>query len=395
MQGRRSQQRELLPLNDNIDRIRNLAMEDERNQEQNQERVQQAPNLVPNPVYEPEPIRTMKDYSRPVVSNDPLCIVLEPAARNYELKSSHYNQLPNFHGLPDEDILLFFREFYGAIQSFPNYRITENQLRMRCIPHALKGEAKAWLLTLPPASLRTWDEVREKLTDQYYAPQKTSEIRAKISSFIQQDNETFYEAWERFKKYTRDCPQHGFLTNQLCQWFYDGLTEVSGLLVNNACGGSMYDKQPDEVYEIFEKLAQNSRHKNSRRKKGIYTVDANTESSIQMAQMMKKIDSFATEFSQLKQKVLMGEHQAAGPGPEEEEVNAMNNFNPRPRNDPYSNTYNPGWRNHPNFSWSNNQNTGNQWGNNNSNQRQINTGAQQNFESQPKKPSMEELQEQM
>ena len=24
---------------------------------------------------------------------------------------------------------------------------------------------------------------------------------------------------------------------------------------------------------------------------------------------------------------------------------------PRPGNDPYSNTYNPGWRNHPNFSW--------------------------------------------
>jgi hypothetical protein len=23
----------------------------------------------------------------------------------------------------------------------------------------------------------------------------------------------------------------------------------------------------------------------------------------------------------------------------------------RPGNDPYSNTYNPGWRNHPNFSW--------------------------------------------
>jgi len=33
------------------------------------------------------------------------------------------------------------------------------------------------------------------------------------------------------------------------------------------------------------------------------------------------------------------------------EVNYINNFNPRPTNDPYSNTYNPGWRNHPNFSY--------------------------------------------
>ncbi|KAK0595780.1 hypothetical protein LWI29_009881 [Acer saccharum] len=205
-----------------------------------------------------------------------------------------------FRGLLDEDVLLFFREYYAAIQSLPNHRISEDQLHMRCIPHALKDEAKIWLLTLPPASLRTWDEIREKITDQYYAPQKTSEIRAKISSFYQQDNESFYEAWERFKKYTRDCPQHGFLTNQLCQWFYDGLTEVSGLLVNNACGGSMYDKQPEEVYSIFEKLAQNSSHKNSRRKKGIYTVDANTENSIQMTQIIKKMDALATDMGQMK-----------------------------------------------------------------------------------------------
>jgi len=32
-----------------------------------------------------------------------------------------------------------------------------------------------------------------------------------------------------------------------------------------------------------------------------------------------------------------------------DQVNYVNNFNPRPTNDPYSNTYNLGWRNHPNL----------------------------------------------
>jgi hypothetical protein len=32
-----------------------------------------------------------------------------------------------------------------------------------------------------------------------------------------------------------------------------------------------------------------------------------------------------------------------------EQVNVLNN-NYRPQNNTYSNTYNPGWRNHPNFS---------------------------------------------
>ncbi|WP_181390616.1 hypothetical protein, partial [Enterobacter sp. HPCN14] len=34
------------------------------------------------------------------------------------------------------------------------------------------------------------------------------------------------------------------------------------------------------------------------------------------------------------------------------------------KNNPYSNYYNPGWKNHPNFNWNNSQQ---QWGNNQSN----------------------------
>ena len=42
---------------------------------------------------------------------------------------------------------------------------------------------------------------------------------------------------------------------------------------------------------------------------------------------------------------------ARGEGVGCEEVNYMGDFGKlQPRNDPYSNSYNPGWRNHPNFS---------------------------------------------
>jgi len=34
-----------------------------------------------------------------------------------------------------------------------------------------------------------------------------------------------------------------------------------------------------------------------------------------------------------------------------EQANALHNLNARQPNDPYSTTYNPGWRNHPNFSY--------------------------------------------
>ncbi|XP_057248258.1 uncharacterized protein LOC130590231 [Beta vulgaris subsp. vulgaris] len=38
-----------------------------------------------------------------------------------------------------------------------------------------------------------------------------------------------------------------------------------------------------------------------------------------------------------------------------EHVNALLNTNTRPQNNPYSNTFNPGWKHHPNFSYKNNQ----------------------------------------
>ncbi|CAA0809449.1 Unknown protein, partial [Striga hermonthica] len=44
-------------------------------------------------------------------------------------------------------------------------------------------------------------------------------------------------------------------------------------------------------------------------------------------------------------------------GEQYEDVNALQGYQNRQPNDPYSNTYNPGWRNHPHFSWSNNNNT--------------------------------------
>jgi hypothetical protein len=46
---------------------------------------------------------------------------------------------------------------------------------------------------------------------------------------------------------------------------------------------------------------------------------------------------------------------------EMEQVDAFNSFQ-KPSSGPYSETYNPGWRNHPNFSWKQNQPTTNQGG---------------------------------
>ena len=52
-----------------------------------------------------------------------------------------------------------------------------------------------------------------------------------------------------------------------------------------------------------------------------------------------------------------------------EEVNAFNEYK-KPTSGPFSETYNPGWRNHPNFSWKQNQPL-NQEGNSTKSQNQY------------------------
>ncbi|KAG8501134.1 hypothetical protein CXB51_003228 [Gossypium anomalum] len=66
---------------------------------------------------------------------------------------------------------------------------------------------------------------------------------------------------------------------------------------------------------------------------------------------------------------------------EKEQVNYMGNNNFRSQNNPYSNTYNAGWKNHPNFYWGGQEN-----------QRPQNPqGFQQPHYQQEKKPNLEEM----
>ncbi|GER33108.1 transposon Tf2-5 polyprotein [Striga asiatica] len=123
------------------------------------------------------PRHLLRDLAQPIIGPVTPCIQLGPAARNYELKTIHYNQLPSFHGLPNKDPLHFIREFYNVLQTFPLHNLKEDQLKMMCFPKILKDRAKAWFMTLAPDSLTTWERVYTKFIGKYYSHQKTQELR--------------------------------------------------------------------------------------------------------------------------------------------------------------------------------------------------------------------------
>ena len=53
----------------------------------------------------------------------------------------------------------------------------------------------------------------------FFPPQLTSQFREAITQFRQGDQETLYDAWDRFKEFLRKCPQHGYELSAQVQIF--------------------------------------------------------------------------------------------------------------------------------------------------------------------------------
>jgi len=236
---------------------------------------------------------------------------------------------------------------------------------MRCFPQTLKDKAKTWWISLPAASLRTWEEVYYKFMKRYYSYQKTTSLRQQISTFQQQEGEPFHEAWERFKQLLLECPHHYYAQELLNQFFYDGLTLNSQCIVDNAAGGTMGNKTSDEIHDIFEMLGANSQQKSVRnaRRGNVSMINANSDKDEEIARLKKEIQKLSTRESvkeiKHEQCQVCGEHghtalTCYGEVTSYEQVNVMNVGYQKGRNDAFTNTYNLGWRNHPNFSWRNN-----------------------------------------
>nr|GFB78392.1 reverse transcriptase domain-containing protein [Tanacetum cinerariifolium] len=80
----------------------------------------------------------------------------------------------------------------------------------------------------------------------------TTYLRNEITNFLQKSNETFNEAWERFKDLLRQCPHHGFSELHQLDTFYNALNPNDQDALDSAAGGNFLDKIPRECLSIIE-----------------------------------------------------------------------------------------------------------------------------------------------
>ncbi|KAH9697048.1 hypothetical protein KPL71_023441 [Citrus sinensis] len=269
-----------------------------------------------------------------------------------------------FNRLPNEDPHLRLKFFLEVSDAFKIAGATQDALRLRLFPYSLRDQARAWLNLLPSDSITTWNELADKFLMKYFPPTKNAKLRNEITSFHQLEDESLYEAWERFKELLRRCHHHSIPCCIQLETFYNGLNLSTRLMVDASANGALLSKSYTEAYEILERITNNNyqwpstRQPAARGSVGVHNIDAITALSAQVTSLTNMVKAMIADTATVKQVTKLScvycgeEHDFNNCLGNPASVNYVGNFNRQPQNNPYSNTYNPCWKQHLNFSWS-------------------------------------------
>jgi hypothetical protein len=327
---------------------------------------------------ERNPPRSLRQLFAPDATSTPSCMVVPDNATRFKLKPSSLNNLPCFRGSENEDPydhVRTFKEVCDLIKS-PNSPI--DLVRLRLFPFSLHDKAKAWLYNLRPESITSWEMMQSKFYHKFFPIAKINDYRIKITNFRQKEGERFTDSWERFKELTMKCPPHGYENEKIVTYFYRGLTPSERNSLDTMNGKDFLSLTGDEAYKALDEMAERAqqwdfpncwdRQDPVPKTRGMYEVKENAELREEVKELKRKFaalilnkpvnaaETYQADVCKLCASPMHFTQNYPTLSIENpiEEVNAFNEYR-KSTCGPFSETYNPGWRNHPNFSWKQNQ----------------------------------------
>jgi len=152
----------------------------------------------------------------------------------------------------------------------------------------------------------------------------------------------------------------------IIQAFYNGVTQYVRSTIDVAAGGTLMSKTDDEAYNLIEKITLNNFQWSTKRGQPKWVrdkleVDALTLLSAKVNAITQRLDQmnanvvnfsapFPCEICGSIEHVTLNCQTGSPFSQDPNEVNYVQNINPRLTNNPYSSTYHLGWKNHLNFS---------------------------------------------
>ncbi|KAL0362574.1 UNVERIFIED_CONTAM: hypothetical protein Scaly_1212600 [Sesamum calycinum] len=274
------------------------------------------------------PERTINDMTSPDLNQQPLCIEYPDLEVNFELKSGLIHLLPTFRGLAGEDPHKHLKEFHVVCSGMRPQGVTEEQIKLRAFPFSLADQAKDWLYFLPSGSVTTWNDLKRRFLEKYFPASRATTIRKEISGIRQ----------------------------------FAGLSSMDRKLIDAASGGALFNKTPTEARNLISIMASNTQQFGTRyddppRRSNEVSIAAFDERLNELTSLVKKLAVERTQHVKACGICTSPGHVTdmcptlqEGPTEHTDAIGGFSGQQQR-RYDPFSNTYNPGWKDHPNLSY--------------------------------------------
>nr|GEV39118.1 reverse transcriptase domain-containing protein [Tanacetum cinerariifolium] len=213
-------------------------------------------------------------------------------AEQFELKHSLINMMTSdqFFGLemdnPHDHI-----SWFNKITSTIKYKDVPNSvIKLMLFPFSLAGATRRWLEKEPPHFILTWEDLVSKFINEFFHPSRTTNLRNEISNFQQRFDESFHEAWDRYKDLLRICPCHGFTELHQLDTFYNALNPANQDSLNSAAGGTLLERHTQYVLTIIENKSKVRNFRNKSVVSQVKSYDANSNSSSDIAKLTHAVN---------------------------------------------------------------------------------------------------------
>ncbi|CAN6571430.1 unnamed protein product [Malus baccata var. baccata] len=277
----------------------------------------------------------------------------------FELKSSLLHHIPKFQGLSMEDPNKHLKEFEVVCSSMTPENVDESILKMKAFRFSLLDKAKDWLYELAPGTITSWESMKWAFLEKFFPTSRVILRRKRISGIQQNQGESFPTYYERFKTLVALCPQYQMNEELLLQYFYERLLPIEHQMLDALAGGALVDKTPMAAKTLIANRALNAQQyegigQRDTPRQQVNEVSSTSDIQSQLANLTSIVSQMA-EGMRLQGPSVCGVCSIQGHASEKcpqliengglESANAIGfQSQNQPRNDPYSNTYNPGAR---------------------------------------------------
>nr|GEU35520.1 reverse transcriptase domain-containing protein [Tanacetum cinerariifolium] len=180
-------------------------------------------------------------------------VVQRILAEHFELKHSLINMMTSnqFFG-PEKDNPHDHIRWFNKLTSIIRYKDVPNSaIKLMLFSFSLAGASVVGSKKNPPFYL-TWEDLVSKFINEFFSPSRTTNLRNEISNFQQRVDESFHEAWDRYKDLLYACPHYGSTELHQLDTFYNALNPANQDSLKSAAGGNLLKSRTQDVLTIIK-----------------------------------------------------------------------------------------------------------------------------------------------